>query len=366
MQLLFTGESFCSEISLKRLLLIAEDLRFLDRPSVTFENWGTIGADSFARRIDPTGSPVYIGAESPPSGPAKHLYEPYILADINNPEFSKVVFDAFVASNQFAHKFVQPKANYGEATGVEIIGALRADHGLLKGERTLKLDGPEMFRISSAEARRNTFKTILIEASISVTSALLVAEKTGFLPVSDDPAFVCLLGIRTIGSPYVGGTARLAPQLGLAVAQAIVPDSILAELSVPDILKYREKAKAPYTSWQIQMNRAAAELSELKQLSPDDISRFIQAEVMPTIDEHRIEMENIRDEMFAELLKKVTTWEVPTLSLAYLANLGLGSAMALFASALSPAIPEVVEYFKNRRAVERKNSMSFLIGASRL
>src|SRR5690349_1581557 len=121
MKLLFTGESFCSETSLKRLLLVAEDLRFLDRPSVTFENWGTIGAHSVARRINPNVSPIYIDAESPPAGPASHLYEPYILADINNAEFCQLVLNGFSTNDQFAHKLVQPKANYGEAMGAEII-----------------------------------------------------------------------------------------------------------------------------------------------------------------------------------------------------------------------------------------------------
>ena len=52
---------------------------------------------------------------------------------------------------------------------------------------------------------------------------------------------------------------------------------------------------------------------------------------------------------------------MPSLSLAYLANLGFAGAIALFVSALIPAVPDVVDYFKDKRNLERKNAMSFLL-----
>jgi hypothetical protein len=76
-------------------------------------------------------------------------------------------------------------------------------------------------------------------------------------------------------------------------------------------------------------------------------------------------MSAIRDNLFADLIKKVASWEVPTLSLAYMANLGFANAIALFASALTPAVPAVVDYFKAKKDVERRNAMSFLIGLSK-
>jgi len=68
MKLLYSGSPFCNQPALKRLLVVADEIGLMDRPSVTFKNWGTIGHDSYARRIDSSGSPVKFTAYRPPPG----------------------------------------------------------------------------------------------------------------------------------------------------------------------------------------------------------------------------------------------------------------------------------------------------------
>jgi hypothetical protein len=43
MKLLFSGSAHCQKETLKRLLIIANEIAFMDRPSITFDKWGTIG-----------------------------------------------------------------------------------------------------------------------------------------------------------------------------------------------------------------------------------------------------------------------------------------------------------------------------------
>jgi hypothetical protein len=153
MKLLYSGEEFCDQPILKRMLVVAEEIHFMDRPSVTFKNWGTIGHDSYARRIDWTGSPVLVDVFHPPSGPAQSLYTPYIEADINSPIFAQIVLDGFRTSDEFASKFIQFGANYGSGKGQEIVNALRQDKDLLNGTFTLDVSGPNMFDVSTSERR---------------------------------------------------------------------------------------------------------------------------------------------------------------------------------------------------------------------
>jgi len=365
MKLLYSGASFCDKPVLKRLLVVGEEIYFMDRPSVTFKKWGTIGHDSFARRIDSSGSAVVIGAIAPPSGPAERLYSPYIEADIKNFEFAKIVLEGFCFSDDFASKFIQFDANYGSSKGKEIVQALRSDKELLGGSFDLEIDGPNMFDISSAETRRGTFKIILIEASINVTSTVIVAEESGTIPVSEDPYIARLIGLRVSDSAYVGGTSRVAPYIGLDIAKAVIPDQVLARLSIQEILKYREKAKDAYTAWNTEINRAAASIGCLRgNTVQDEIARVIATDLTPKVIEYRNEMRSIRDDLFSDFVKKVAIWEVPSLSLAYLANLGFAGVLTLFASALTPAIPDVVDYFKDKRNLERRNAMAFLIKLS--
>ncbi|MCG7980484.1 MAG: hypothetical protein N0E58_20445 [Candidatus Thiodiazotropha endolucinida] len=167
MKLLYSGEEFCDQAILKRLLVVADEIHFMDRPSVTFRNWGTVGSDSYARRIDWSGSLVLIDVYEPPSGPAQGLYEPYIEADINNPHFSQIVLEGFRESDEFARKFIEFGANYGTGTGEEIAHHLRQDNDLLNGKFDLEIDGPNLVDVATPERRKQTFKTILIEAKLT-------------------------------------------------------------------------------------------------------------------------------------------------------------------------------------------------------
>jgi hypothetical protein len=87
MKLRYSGGSICDMPTLKRLILIGSELVFMDRPSVTFEKWGTVGHKSPFRQVDTRGDPVQISVHAPPAGPAHGLYAPYAAADFGNPEF---------------------------------------------------------------------------------------------------------------------------------------------------------------------------------------------------------------------------------------------------------------------------------------
>jgi len=350
------------------MLVVAEEIHFMDRPSVTFGNWGTIGHDSYARRIDWSGLPVLIDVYEPPSGPAQGLYGPYIEADINNLIFTETVLEGFRSSDEFASKYIQFEANYGSGMGKEIVHVLRKDNNLLDGDFNLelKVDGPNMFDTSTPERRRETFKTVLIEASIKVTSATILAEETNTIPITDDPYIARLIGLRVSDSSYVGGTSRHAPFIGLEIAKSVIPDEALKHLKITEILKYREKAKDSYIAWIAEVNKIASKIGNIDgNISPDEIAKIIATDFAPRVIEYKNDMCAIRDDLFADVMKKIVKWEMPSLTLAYLANLGIAGAITIFASALAPAVPDIVDYFKSKRDIERRNAMSFLIKLSR-
>jgi hypothetical protein len=56
---------------------------------------------------------------------------------------------------------------------------------------------------------------------------MLTSELTGFVPVTDDPFLAELLGIRASDKTYLGGTAPMAPWLGMEFASAVIPDDAL-------------------------------------------------------------------------------------------------------------------------------------------
>ncbi len=368
MKLLYIGTHICPSDALARLLVLADDLVFLDRPSVTFDNWGTVGAPSFMRRISWEGSPVKVTVVEPPSGPARHLYESYVEADITNPAFIRAFLDGLKSDDVFAKRFLPPGANYGEGrSGADVRRLLVGDPSLYDVTLDLTRGDPAiMYKPDTVDGRRVVARNLIVDASIQVTSALLMADETDALPIADDQTYPKLLALRAASSNYIGGTHTLAPRLGLEFARAIIPDEALRKLEFRDIFEYRQKSKDLYEAWNIELNKVAAKISDSDLKDPDEtIRKLIATDLMPKVSQYEAELKSIRDKLFGDLIKSIATWEFPTISIAYFANLGFAGAIAAFAAALRGTVPQVVDYVTSRRAVVRRHAMSYLIGLSK-
>jgi len=210
MRLLITGYHVPSLPTLKRLILVADEIGFLDRPSVTFQNWGTIGRVSDIRQFKVEDSPITISVHESPSGPAEGLYLPYISADLRNHTFLQVVFEG-LKEDSFAWKFIQPMGKHGAdgTLGTELRQDLLSDPSL----PAQNLDDDDIKAVFTAkcgtvEHRRALFKMTAAQASIAITSSLAITAQTGLAPVSGDSHLCRLLALRTSDTAYLGGTPR--------------------------------------------------------------------------------------------------------------------------------------------------------------
>jgi len=365
MKLLYVGTHFCPPESIARLFLLGTELCFLDRPSVTFGNWGTIGADSYMRKVTFGDSPVTISVLKPPSGPAHELYQPYVLADLENPEFLAAVFEGLRSDVIFAERMLPPKANYGDGrTGVEIRKFLMEDGTLPKAPLDLEQDKPDlMYKPETAAGRRLTFRALVVDISVQVTSALLMADEASALPVADDSVLPKLLALRASNPKYIGGTPSIAPFLGLEFARSVIPDELLRKLEFKDIFEYRRKTKNLYEAWNVELISAAAKIGDVELLHPGEaVQKIIATDLAPKVKEYENEMVTARDALFGNVVKDIAKWELPTLSLSYIANLGYAGALAMFAAGAQATIPHIVDFVKERRAATRKHAVSYFLG----
>lgn len=363
MKLLYASAPSAPHAELKRLLLLATELVFMDRPSVTFEDWGTIGYDSPMRGASLGDAPIALSVERPPSGPAALGYEPFIRADLENSAFRKAFMDGLREDNTFAGKFIQMDANYGGITGSEIYRAIIEDVDLrqLPDAADLGQTGA-LWRVGSREERRSTLGLMLTSASIEITSAQVVAAKTGAAPIVENPAFAKLLALRTTDSGYLGGSAAVSAWLGAAVIDSVIPDEVVQQASFTDIIRYRKRTKDAHAGCVQEVERLSAvldasDLADAVAKTP----RLIATEVMPRVKEYRDELIGIRDEMFAELLKVVVKWDVPAASIAFVASNSLAAAATAFLIALAKGAPAMIDYLKDRRALERRHTLAYLL-----
>jgi hypothetical protein len=371
MKLLYAGAPECDDRTLKRLMAIGEELAFMDRPSVAFETWGTIGRASMWRNVtDAAEGPVPVRVFGAPSGPARLLHQPYVDSDLSSPEFMAVVMAGLKRNGRFARRLLPPDAQYAAkwgrtVSGEEVRAALVADGLASETVSVAEINVGRLYDMSTVEGRAATLKSIVTEVSIEVTSTMLVAESSGFLPVCDEEEMWKLLALRSDGSRYVGGATPVAAWVGLVMARSVIPDAVLDDLSTRDILDYRASVTMAYGLWRDEVNAVAARLAEIP---PDELktegARLIASEVVPRVRAYEAEMAGARDKMFGDMLRQLATVRFPVLSLAYASVFNLPLALAGFAGLVTPALPGVVDYYNARRDISRRHGVGFLVGLS--
>lgn len=389
MKLIYAGGTFCALPTLKRLIALADEIGFIDRPSVTFNrpmlsvketlssglppstdgSWGTVGFPSIAHRLVNAfkGKPVGLAICTPPSGPARGIYREYIEADLVNLNLRRIVLEGLQADDCFANKLIGLDANYGSCTGREVVAAIGRDPSLATIEFKDLLLSARPYQIDDPASIRESVKMIVVEASIQLTNAMLFSLRDEIVPVTDDRFFEALLAMRLSDKKYVGETPVVAPLLGLEVIKSVIPDDVLEKLKLTDILDYREEAKSAHAAWSSEIARLAATLDDV---SPEDwdreIPRLIAREVSPQLVEYRHAMEGARDKLFGDLIKSVTHWRVPVITIGALNYFSPHQALSAFATlsgvALTSALPAVVDAVVSRRGVRRKHAVSYLVG----
>jgi hypothetical protein len=77
-------------------------------------------------------------------------------------------------------------------------------------------------------------------------------------------------------------------------------------------------------------------------------------------------MESARDKLFGDLIKSLTHWRVPVITIGALNYFSPHQALSAFATlsgvALTSALPAVVDAIVSRRGLHRKHAVSYLVG----
>jgi hypothetical protein len=367
MRLLYADGLACDESTFKRLILIADSIAFMDRPSIAFRNWGTIGLKSPFRQVKLAG-PVDLIVYEPPSGPVDDALKGFIASDLNNDKFRKIVHGDFVSNGQLSTGMLPDEVHFRDntTTGRKVRNALLSDEGAWTADLSGDVEVEHMYILDSAIGRRETLKVLLTELSAKVTNAQFAAADTGYVPVFENKTLAALLALRCSDDAYVAGTSRAAPFVGSAMLQAVIPDDLVRAASIEQLIEFRRRSVDLYKSWSIEVNRLSAQIDSLDPaVLAKEVPRLLATDVAPKLHEIRQEMKSIRDSFFADLIKKVAALEFPTLTIANYLNAGVGMSLLLFGNALVPAVPLLIDFLRARVDTRRKNNLSYLLEVQR-
>jgi hypothetical protein len=358
MRVMYYGDTFCSEATLKRLLVIAREIAFLDRPSIALGHWGTVGRPTLARQFEPLEPEVGVSlsAHSPPTRQAGRIFKDYIDKDLRNPRFRAHVLRG-LKEPDFASRMMQFDGKYKNATGRQIVDALLSDQSLSTVHDTSPFN--RTYEIDSEEGRRDTFDTIVVEASIQVTCGLVGAEEADCSPLTDSRVLDELWSIRMGDAAYLGAE-RQVTMIGSEIARAVLPDHLIDQLTIADILSYRTKAKDAYDAWltELEAQVETLEMADANEI-PKVITKIAQQNARPRALEYKRSLESVRDDLFGDAIKSIPKWSVPAILMAHLG--GAAAIIGFVGSLTGAGIDTAVNYFKSKRGARRKHAVSYLV-----
>lgn len=332
MKVLYVGSPFPENSVLKRLMVLADEIGFIDHPSVSFGLRGQIGVPTPARHITTGSEAVVFSAHDVPNilpeGAERQMYEAFLQRDFDDPEYRRILLDGFEKSESFAKKLIQLDGNYRGVSGTQIRQALLADHSLVSTPMSTEADIQAMFKIDTSDDRADTLRLLIEKTSATLTAAMIVSDQTGLLPVTDEEYTARLLARRMEQQSTPSTNELVAPFLSFEVAKCAVPDELLENVQFEEIVEYREKAIEPYRRWSEEIEKLSDAIDTLDPSEAvEAIPNLLREEVIPQIRAFRDEMAGIRDNMWGEMVNRISRWEIPTMSIGYLSSISPLSAL---------------------------------------
>jgi hypothetical protein len=365
MRVIYAGGPLCAEMTFKRLVLLANEVGFSDRPSVGFDKWGTVGIQTPIRSVaSAAGQPIKFVIHQPPSGPVAEVFAKFVPSDVRDLAVRRLFLEGLREDPIFRERYVKAAADYGGVSGAQVVSSLLSDPTLSEADLGEVTGFCETFQISSMQGRRDTLRTLLVEMSIHVTTALLGGEELGLVPVTDDPYLAQLLALRVGSGQPKPSSATVTAILDLEIVRSVIPDHALARVEIPDLLQFRKKTSDVYAAWGAEVERLGALLDDAKGDASvaEYAQRLVATEIRPKMDAMRAELASARDSMFGDVVKSATDWKLPALALAVLHHSPLlGAAVGVLGSALAGTVKATADHWAKKRGTVRKHGVAYLV-----
>lgn len=368
MKLTYSDNPNIDELTFKKLLLLATELTFVDRPSIHLaDNYGTVGVPSGMHNLKKRfeNSPIKLNVDTPPNTVVNsNFYKTYFEKDLLNPEFIDTIFEGIENFMIYDSHFDQTQNN-NSGEFQDFRSWLLANKETIKKLDISNIVRPEkIFQITNKDEAYFAFKIIAAEQSLRVTSVIHVCNKYESNPTSINPCLNKLISLRLTNNLYTGSIIRTR-QLGIKLMDCIIPDEALKQITWQEILDFRETTKVYYENWAIEMNKLEAMLFKNNfAITDQDALLLFDTEINPRLRELKNEIKRINDDRFKNVLKTIKNVFLSGIELGTLSSLSVTGAIAGFIATnlktpqLTDDIIEANFQLKNKR---RSDGLTYLL-----
>jgi hypothetical protein len=323
---------FAEHATLKKAILLFDEIHFIDRPSFMFGNFGTVGCASPMRQVEQSFRdeevPVYV--HEPNDGPVVGEFLEQVKSDVNDMEFLRRFQKGLGDSLVFRDQQIAP-GNYGEVGSHEAVAQallsvnLDADFAEHPTPVDLFYDNKiQPFRFKTPTERAKSLVSHATTCSAMVNFALNASQHQAITPLADSVVYQQLLGAKYARAAAASALVKIGSKIQLtdlsfAILDELVPAERLEQLEFIDVVKYRKESAAAREAFLEHLSALHA-----KQGAVDDgnyggaISKIVNTEIIPEARKFKNAMDHVYSKLFGNLAKTAVGY------------LGSGAALQIF------------------------------------
>jgi hypothetical protein len=299
--------------TLKRSILLFDELHFIDRPSFTFGNFGTIGTASPLRAYEKSfrehGIPLYVHA--PHDGPVEGEFLEQVKNDVNDCEFLRRFQNGLEESAVFRNQQITP-GNYGEVGNQDDLAKALISVNLdadIKHPAPMDLFSDKdinPFRCKTQTERAKALVTHALTCSTMMNFALDVSQHEGITPLADAVPYQSLLSAKYArAARAVENTVSKIQltDLSFAIFDELLPAECLDKLSFKDVVNYRKESEKARESFLEQLSALHAKQGSLEKGGDyiGAIKKIIVTEIIPAATKFKHQIDGVYSKLFGSL-----------------------------------------------------------------
>ena len=371
LRVLFYGSHACSLTTLKKAILLFDDIHFYDHPAVKFgENWGMVGGPSYMRNfayaLAEHGVPVLIHKQLP--GSLFNVLKDSVAYELRDQNFSKVVFGGFKNEEAFRNRIIGPQANYGGVKGIELIQSmLKLDLGAKEYILENYLEAhPHLHDPNNKESMIAMFAHHLMMLSVELSFACSLCYEHDLVPFTEYTTFDKLLTLRyKRAAEHISTTEGYSGQKLVHISQkifdSIIPEEELDKCPIEKVVKYRKETREHYDRFRQYLMKLNSEIevNVFNEKFKKELNRLIDQEVIPEAEKFKSECSRIWEKMFGSISKGVAKFATGSLIVSLLT--GISWLEILTKGCAVVLVPTLVDYALENRNIKRSNSLTYLM-----
>ena len=372
---LYYPDMFVSETTLKKAILLFDELHFIDRPSFTFNNFGSIGATSPIRPYEASfreaGVPIYVHGIA--GGRLEGDFLEQTLSDIDDLEFL-IRFQSGIKSSKTFKDILVPQGNYGEGRNADDvanklsnvdIAVVLENYG--SAHELFYDDKVKPFDLSTPLGCAKQLLSTAALCAANLNFALAEGARNDFIPLADAVPYGELLGAkyrRAVNKIQLAKNPLQITDLSFAIFDQVVSAESIEEMSIKDVVAHRKSSQKAREEFLEHMGSLRDRQGSIDVGSDyaGEIDKIIKSEILPAAHDFRNKLEAI-DNSFKSALAKGTVGFLGSSGalVSIFADLSWPRLIGLAGGAAAYVGNAAIDTFVAKRAVKRECSISYLL-----